>query len=157
MSNTLKLIISLAIPLVIGGTAGYFTSTGTGSWYQTIKTPSWNPPNWVFGPVWTFLYILMGISLYLVWKKDLPAEEKRMAYTFFALQLLFNFCWSFIFFNQHRIGLAFLDIVVLWVCLLVTIFLFARVSNVAAWLLVPYISWVSFAAILNFTIWKLNS
>ena len=157
MSNTLKLIISLVIPLVIGGTAGYFTASGTGSWYQTINTPSWNPPNWVFGPVWTFLYILMGISLYLVWKKDLPAGEKRMAYTFFALQLLFNFCWSFIFFNQHRIGLAFLDIVVLWVCLLVTIFLFARVSNVAAWLLVPYISWVSFAAILNFTIWKLNS
>jgi translocator protein len=156
MNNTAKLIISIAIPLLVAATAGYFTATGTGSWYRSIKTPSWNPPDWVFGPVWTILYILMGISLFLVWKNDKPVDEKRMALLFFALQLLFNFCWSFIFFNQHQVGLAFIDIVVLWICLLATIIFFSQINNTAAWLLVPYIAWVSFAGILNYTIWKLN-
>jgi tryptophan-rich sensory protein len=98
----------------------------------------------------------MGIALFLVWKNDKLADEKRMAMVFFALQLFFNFCWSFIFFNQHQIGLAFIDIALLWICLLVTIILFSRINNTAAWLLVPYISWVSFAGLLNYTIWKLN-
>jgi tryptophan-rich sensory protein len=156
MNNTVKLVISIAIPLVVAAIAGYFTATGTDTWYRSIKTPSWNPPNWVFGPVWTILYILMGIALFLVWKNDKPVDEKRVALVFFALQLFFNFCWSFIFFNQHQIGLAFIDIALLWICLLVTIILFSQINKTAAWLLVPYISWVSFAGILNYTIWKLN-
>lgn len=156
MSNTLKLIIAVALPLVVGATSGFFTVTGVESWYQTINKPSWNPPNWVFGPVWTTLYILMGIALFLVWKADTSAELKKIAISLFAVQLVFNFFWSFIFFYLQQPGWAVLELAVMWIFILLTIFAFAQVSKTAAWLLVPYISWVSFAGILNYTIWKLN-
>ncbi|HMT74632.1 MAG TPA: tryptophan-rich sensory protein [Chitinophagaceae bacterium] len=156
MNNTLKLIIAVALPLVVGGLSGFFTVTGVESWYQTINKPSWNPPNWIFGPVWTTLYILMGISLFLVWKDDAAGSVKKYALLLFAAQLLLNFFWSFIFFSQQQPGWAFAEIVLLWLLIVLTIFAFARINNLAAWLLVPYISWVSFAAILNFTIWQLN-
>jgi benzodiazapine receptor len=155
MNNLVKLLIAIAIPLVVGFTSGYFTITGVGSWYQTIQKPSWNPPNWIFGPVWTALYILIGIALFLVWKKtDSPGNKN--AIIFFAAQLVLNFFWSFIFFDQHQIGWAFVEILVLWLLILLTIFAFAKHSKTAALLLVPYISWVSFAAILNYTIWEMN-
>jgi translocator protein len=156
MTNTIKLIISIAIPLAIGATSGFFTVTGVESWYQTINKPSWNPPSWIFGPVWTSLYVMMGIALYLVWKSDSSTILKKTAIILFAAQLLFNFFWSFIFFNQQLIGWALVEMIMLWVLILLTIFAFANVSKTAAWLLVPYIAWVSFAAILNFTIWRLN-
>ncbi|MDZ4796109.1 MAG: TspO/MBR family protein [Bacteroidota bacterium] len=157
MNNTSKLIISIIIPVAIGATAGFFTTTGVGSWFQTINKPSWNPPSWIFGPVWTTLYILMGIALFLVWKSDASEVQKKTAILLFAVQLVLNFCWSFIFFNQEQPGWAFVEIVVMWVAILLTIFAFGNISKTAAWLLVPYISWVSFATILNYTIWKLNS
>ena len=157
MSNTLKLVIAILIPLLVGFTSGFFTATGVDSWYQTIQRPSWNPPNWIFAPVWTTLYILMGIALYLIWKADSDTPVKKYAITLFAVQLILNFFWSFIFFSQHQPGWAFVEIVVMWLMILLTIFAFAKINTTAAWLLVPYISWVSFAAILNFTIWKLNS
>ena len=157
MSNPAKLVISIAVPLIIGFTSGFFTITGIGSWYQTIQRPSWNPPNWIFGPVWTILYILMGIALYLIWKSDASRTVKRNAIVLFSIQLILNFFWSIIFFNQHQPGFAFIEIGVMWVMILLTSFAFAKINTTAAWLLVPYISWVSFAAILNFTIWKLNS
>ena len=157
MSNILKLIISIALPLLIGFSSSYFTITGVGSWYQTIQRPSWNPPNWVFGPVWTTLYIMMGIALFMVWKSDENYSLKRIAILLFSIQLIFNFFWSFIFFNQQRPGVAFGEIILLWIFILITIFVFAKVNKTAAWLLVPYISWVSFAAILNYSIWRLNS
>lgn len=157
MSNTLKLIISIIIPLAIGFTSGFFTSTGAGSWYQTIQKPSWNPPDWIFGPVWTTLFILMGIALYFVWKSDAGVKIKNYALFLFAVQLVLNFFWSFIFFRQQEPGWAFLEIVILWLLILLTIFAFAKISNLSAWLLVPYISWVSFASILNYTIWRMNS
>lgn len=156
MSNTLKLVIAILIPLLVGATSGFFTATGVDSWYQTILKPSWNPPNWIFGPVWTTLYILMGIALFLVWKADTAPEIKRLAIILFSLQLVLNFFWSFIFFNQHAIGWALVEILVMWLLILATIFAFANISRTAAWLLVPYISWVSFAAILNYTIWRMN-
>lgn len=156
MNNTLKLIIAVAIPLVVGGTSGFFTVTGVESWYQAINKPSWNPPNWVFGPVWTSLYILMGVALFLVWKADTSAELKKIAVGLFAIQLLLNFCWSFIFFYLQQPGWAVVELAALWLFILLTIFAFAQVNKTAAWLLVPYISWVSFAGILNYTIWKLN-
>ncbi|HMU59452.1 MAG TPA: tryptophan-rich sensory protein, partial [Chitinophagaceae bacterium] len=102
MNNTLKLIIAVALPLVVGGLSGFFTVTGVESWYQTINKPSWNPPNWIFGPVWTTLYILMGISLFLVWKDDAAGSVKKYALLLFAAQLLLNFFWSFIFFSQQQ-------------------------------------------------------
>jgi tryptophan-rich sensory protein len=156
MSNGLKLAISIAIPLIIGFTSGFFSATGVGTWYQTIIKPSWNPPNWIFGPVWTALYILMGVALYLVWKQPDSQAQKTTAIIFFGVQLMLNFFWSFIFFKQHAIGGALIEIVVLWVFILITIFSFASINKLAAWLLVPYISWVSFAGILNYTIWQLN-
>lgn len=156
MSNTLKLIIAVALPLVVGATSGFFTMTGVESWYQTINKPSWNPPNWVFGPVWTTLYILMGVALFLVWKADTSAELKKIAISLFAVQLVLNFFWSFIFFYLQQPGWAVLELAIMWIFILLTIFAFAQVSKTAAWLLVPYISWVSFAGILNYTIWKLN-
>lgn len=157
MNNTVKLVISVAIPLLAGVTSGFFTASGVGTWYQTIQKPSWNPPGWIFGPVWTTLYILMGIALYLVWKSDAATAVKKTAILLFAIQLLLNFFWSFIFFNQHQVGWALVEIMVMWVFILLTIFAFASVNKTAAWLLVPYISWVSFAFLLNYTIWKLNN
>lgn len=155
MNNTVKLIISIALPVLVGAVSGFFTVTGDGSWYQTINKPSWNPPGWVFGPVWTTLYILMGIAFYLVWKSPASGGRKT-ALVLFGIQLLLNFCWSFIFFNQQQIGMALAEILVLWIFILLSIFAFARLSKAAAWLLVPYISWVSFATILTYTIWTLN-
>ncbi len=157
MNNILKLVIAIAIPLIVGSTSGFFTITGVESWYQTIQKPSWNPPSWIFGPVWTSLYIMMGIALFLIWKSPLSSDVKRTAILLFAIQLVLNFFWSFIFFNQHQIGWAFVEIIALWLFILLTIFAFAKINTTAAWLLVPYISWVSFASILNFTIWKLNT
>ncbi len=157
MNNTLKFIISLAIPVAVGATAGFFTATGVDSWYQTINKPSWNPPNWIFAPVWTTLYIMMGIALFLVWKSNTGAGLKRTAITLFAVQLGLNFFWSFIFFDQQQPGWALVEIIMMWLAILLTIFAFAKVNKTAAWLLVPYISWVSFATILNYTIWQLNA
>lgn len=156
MSSFVKLLIAIAIPVLVGGISGFFTVTGVESWYQTIQKPSWNPPNWVFGPVWTTLYIMMGIALWLVWKEDTSRELKMIAAILFGVQFILNFFWSFIFFKLEQPGFAFLEILFMWVAILATIFAFAQVNKTAAWLLVPYISWVSFAAILNFTIWRLN-
>ena len=157
MSNTAKLIIAILIPLVVGFTSGFFTAGNVTGWYQTIQKPSWNPPSWIFGPVWTTLYILIGIALFLVWRSDVAESVKNTAIILFAVQLVFNFFWSLIFFEMHEPGWAFAEIVVMWVLILLTIFSFGKVSSLAAWLLVPYISWVSFASILNYTIWRLNS
>jgi translocator protein len=156
MKNWVKLIIALIIPQVVAASGAYFTVTGIGSWYQSLDKPSWNPPNWVFGPVWTTLYVLMGIALYLVWKSKAAEKQKRWAITFWGIQLFLNFLWSFLFFGQEQILGALLEIIILWLFILLTIFAFARINKLAAWLLVPYISWVSFAAILNYTIWDLN-
>src|SRR5688572_28250941 len=156
MNKTAKLIIAIIIPLVVGFTSGLFNQTGEGSWFQALQKPSWNPPSWVFAPVWTTLYIMMGIALYLIWKT--PSSSKRkIAIAFFTFQLVLNFFWSFIFFKLEQPGWAFAEIVVLWLTILATIFSFASINKAAAWLLVPYISWVSFAAMLNYSIWTLNS
>ena len=93
MNNSLKLIIAIAIPVAVGGVSGFFTATGVESWYQTINKPSWNPPGWIFGPVWTTLYVMMGIALFLVWKSDSSDVLKKTAITLFAIQLIFNFFW----------------------------------------------------------------
>ena len=156
MNNSIKLIIAIAIPVAVGAISGFFTATGVESWYQTINKPSWNPPGWIFGPVWTTLYVMMGIALFLVWKSDSSDILKKTAIALFAIQLILNFFWSFIFFDQQQPGWALVEIIAMWIFILLTIFAFGNVSKLAAWLLVPYISWVSFATILNYTIWKLN-
>ena len=156
MKNWIKLTICLAIPQIVGFTSGFFTVTNVASWYKQIIKPEWNPPNWIFGPVWTALYLMMGIALYLIWKSNTSVEKKRAAIILWSVQLLLNFFWSFIFFTQHQIGWALVEIICLWLLILFTIFSFASISKTAAWLLVPYISWVSFAALLNYAIWELN-
>lgn len=153
----MKLIVSIAICLSIGVIGSLFTTPQINGWYQTLQKPSWNPPNWLFGPVWTLLYILMGIALYIVWKKPTFRKIKTTAIILFAIQLLLNLAWSWIFFRQHQIGWALVEISVLWLFILLCIFSFAGIYKSAGWLLVPYISWVSFALILNYTIWQLNS
>ncbi len=151
-----KLIISIILCVGVGAIAGYLTAgESSGEWFRNLQKPSFQPPNWIFGPVWTTLYILMGISLWKVWKKP-NSRERNIAITIFFAQLLFNFLWSVLFFNWHAIGMALIDILILWILILATIFSFAKHSKVAAWLLVPYISWVSFATILTYTIWKMN-
>jgi len=155
MNRTVKLIVSIALPVLVGAVSGFFTSTGVDSWYQTINRPSWNPPGWVFGPVWTTLYVLMGIALFMVWRTPVSAERTK-ALWLFGIQLTLNFFWSFIFFYLENIGVALIEIVVLWLFILLSIFAFARISKTAAWLLVPYISWVIFATLLTYAIWKLN-
>ena len=156
MNNSIKLIIAIAIPVAVGAISGFFTATGVESWFQTITKPSWNPPSWIFAPVWTTLYIMMGVALFLVWKSDSSDILKKTAITLLTIQLVLNFFWSFIFFDQHQIGWALVEIIAMWIFILLTIFAFGNISKLAAWLLVPYISWVSFATILNYTIWKLN-
>lgn len=156
MKNWMKLVISIALPLAVGGIAGLFTNTEIDGWYQTINKPSWQPPSWVFGPVWTLLYLLMGIAFYIIWKSGAPARQKRIAIILWIIQLVFNFFWSFIFFKQHQIDWALGEIVVLWFFILLTIIYFGRISKLAAWLMVPYISWVTFATLLTLTIYQLN-
>lgn len=151
-----RLFIAIMIPVLTGTLSGLFTVTGTGSWYQDIQKPSWNPPNWVFGPVWTTLYILMGIGLYLVWNSKTKGSTRQLAILLFSVQLILNFFWSLIFFKWHAIGLALAEIIILWLAILWTIFLFAKNDKRAAWLMVPYISWVSFASLLTYTLWVMN-
>lgn len=150
----MKLIIALLIPLAVGAISGYFTTAGVNGWYAAAAKPAFNPPNWIFGPVWTTLYALMGIALYLVWKTDAPTRQT--AVILFGVQLALNFAWSFIFFSLKQPGWAFAELLLMWVMILLTIFAFGKISSLAAWLLVPYISWVSFAGVLNYFIWKLN-
>jgi translocator protein len=156
MKNILKLIVAIAVPLSIGALGSYFTIPEINDWYQTINKPAWNPPNWIFGPVWTSLYLLMGISLYLVWKSNTTDGTKTLAVSFFIIQLGLNFFWTIIFFNLHQTGWAVVEIMLLWVFILFTIFSFSSIHKAAPWLLVPYICWVSFAMILNYSIWQLN-
>ena len=157
MNNLIKAIISIAVPLGVGAAGSLFTTPEIKDWYLTIQKPDWNPPDWVFGPVWTLLYILMGIAFYLVWKNEVANKSiKKTAITLSAIQLVLNFCWSYIFFGCHQVGWALVEIGVLWLFILLCSIFFARISKAAAWLLVPYIAWVSFAAVLNYTIWELN-
>lgn len=156
MKNWVKLLISLALPQIAAVSGALFTVTGTGSWYQQINKPSWNPPGWVFGPVWTTLYILMGIAFYLVWKSNASDKLKRPAMTLWVVQLVLNFFWTLIFFGAQEPGWALVEIIGLWIFILLTILAFARIHKTAAWLLVPYLLWVSFATVLTGTIWQLN-
>ncbi len=153
----MKLIISILIPLLIGGTASFFTASSVNGWYAVANKPWFNPPNYIFAPVWTVLYIMMGIALYFVWQaKAIPSNIKQTAIILFVVQLTLNFFWSLIFFKLQQPGWAFAEIIVMWLAILLTILWFGKISSAAAWLLVPYICWVSFATVLNYHIWQLN-
>lgn len=151
-----KLIISILICETTGITSGLIANTGMNAWFDALNKPSWNPPAFLFAPVWTFLYLLMGISLWLIWKSAAPVPQKSNAIILFSLQLFLNFWWSIIFFKFHSPAVALVDIILMLILILLTIISFSKLSKPAAWLLVPYIVWVSFATILNYTIWVLN-
>ena len=152
MKKIWKLIISIFLPFLASVIGGFFTTSSVSTWYLDLIKPSFNPPSWVFGPVWTLLYLLMGVSLYLVWIKKFD----KNAFTFFGIQLGLNALWSFLFFGIKFPSFAFIEIIFLWVAILITIIYFYRINKTSAYLLIPYILWVSFAAILNFSIMILN-
>ena len=153
--SILKLIVSIAVPLVLGGIAGIFTTAEIGGWYKSLNSPAFNPPNWVFGPVWTTLYILMGVSFYLIWTIP-PSRARKRAIIVYLTQLLLNFLWSFIFFYFRQIDLAVVDIIVLWISIVFMLTQFYKLRPAAAYLNIPYLLWVSFAATLNIAHAALN-
>lgn len=125
-------------------------------WYNTLNKPFFTPPSWLFGPAWTILYILMGVAAYLIWKKGFKKKQIKEALKIFVIQLVLNFSWSPIFFGAKQIFLALLVIVIMWIFILKTIKAFAKIDKTASYLLYPYLAWVSFATLLNFSVWLLN-
>lgn len=156
ISEFLILFVSIIICQLAGVIGSIFTTSAIPRWYAGINKPSFNPPNWVFAPVWTTLFLLMGISLYLVWRKGLNEKDIKIAVAVFVFQLILNALWSFLFFGLESPFAAFIEIIFLWIAILASIILFFRISWVAGALLIPYILWVSFASVLNFAIWRLN-
>jgi len=177
--RAVRLVTCIIICEMAGAIGAFFTTPQIGGWYRTLEKPSFNPPSWIFGPVWTTIFVLMGISLFLVWDKKwvvtneigsqnaktwnkwsaslLSGSWKKLNIVLiFSLQLFLNVLWSFIFFGLHNPGLAFFELIMLWVAIIFTAVNFYRVSKNAALLLVLYIVWVSFAAVLNLSIWLLN-
>lgn len=154
---TKKSILQLIIAILICQSAGWigalFTTPSIQTWYATINKPSFNPPNWLFAPVWTFLFLTMGIALWLIWLKP---KANHQALSLFIIQLCLNVLWSILFFGLHRPALALIEILLLWLAILFTIIKFYQIDRWAGLILIPYIAWVSFAAILNFALWRLN-
>ena len=156
MKNFFKLIVSILLPFIAGGIGSFFTMPNIPTWYATLNRPSLSPPNWIFGPVWTILYIIIGISLFLVWRNGLDKKGAKIALVIFLVQLVLNSLWSILFFGLQNPLFAFIEIIFLWIFILLMIISFYRISKVAGLILIPYILWVSFAGYLNFMIWILN-
>ncbi len=150
----LKLIACILLCEAVGFLGSFFTMSSIPTWYAALAKPSFNPPNWIFGPVWTTLYLMMGISLYLVWMKGF--KKNKPAILIFLIQLALNFVWTPVFFGLHQLLLALIIIVLLWIEIFITIRKFYRISKPAAYLLVPYILWITFATALNLAIVILN-
>lgn len=153
--NWFKLIISVIVCQFAGIIGTFFTRKNITIWFSNLNKPDFNPPDWVFAPVWIALYFLMGISFYLIWNAENNPATKT-AIIIFILQLVLNSLWTIIFFGLKSPGIAFLEIIVLWIFILICIVHFYPISITASVLLIPYLVWVSFASILNYSIWKLN-
>jgi len=156
MNKISKLTISVITCLLAGSIGSFFTTPSIRTWYATIQRPALAPPNWIFGPVWTVLYVLMAVSAFLIWEKGIKKVEVKTSLYVFGIQLALNSLWSILFFGMHSPVLAFIEIIALWLAILLTIVKFYRLSTTAAYLLLPYLIWVSFAAFLNFSFWILN-
>lgn len=155
MNKALQLILCLLAPLAVGAISGIATASNINSWYIHLNKPSFNPPNYLFGPVWTTLYTLMGISFFMVLQKT-ETPQRTAAIRIFWIQLALNFAWSFLFFQFHLLGLAFIEILMMWTCIILMIKNFYSINKTAAILQVPYLLWVSFASLLNASLWYLN-
>jgi tryptophan-rich sensory protein len=149
------LILFLVVCFAVSGISGIVTADSVGGWYAGLNKPSFNPPNWIFAPVWTALYAMMAIAAWRVWRVA-GLENAVGALTLFGVQLLLNFLWSMIFFGAHSLGYALAEIVILLVAIVATLLAFWRHDRIAGWLFVPYAAWVSFATVLNAAIWRLN-
>jgi benzodiazapine receptor len=149
-------IISIFICEAVGFLGSVFTSPAIPDWYANLKKPSFSPPNWLFAPVWFFLYALIGMAVSLVWTAGIEKKNVKIALALFISQLILNLFWSFIFFTKQSPFCALIEIIILWILILLTIISFLKISKPAGWLLFPYLAWVSFAAFLNFSIVRLN-
>jgi translocator protein len=152
MKQWLVLAGFIALTLAVGAVAGAITAPAVAEWYPTLAKPWWRPPNWLFGPAWTVLYIMMAVAAWLVWR----VGDAKPALLLWASQLALNFAWSFLFFGARSPGLALIEIVFMWLAIAATIFAFSFKSRLAAFLMVPYICWVSFAGALNAAIYMMN-
>jgi benzodiazapine receptor len=156
MKKALSILAFVLICELAGVIGSVFTTPSIPGWYAALAKPPFNPPNWIFAPVWTTLYVLMGIAAYLVYEKGLKRKEVRKALAVFAGQLLLNTLWSVVFFGAHMILGAAVIIIILWGMIAATLWRFSRISKASAYLLVPYILWVSFATVLNISLYVLN-
>ncbi|UCH52131.1 MAG: tryptophan-rich sensory protein [Chloroflexota bacterium] len=151
-----KLVVSIVACLAAGAIGSIFTQQAIPTWYATLERPAFTPPNWLFAPVWTLLYIMMGVAAFLVWRKGLESRQVKIALIAFLVQLVLNALWSVVFFGLQSPLYGLIVIVVLWVAILFTILSFYRISRAAGVLMLPYLLWVTFAAVLNESIWLLN-
>lgn len=156
LNNFAKLTIALVASGLAGVVGSFFTSSSVTTWYAALDKPALNPSAWIFGPVWTILYILMGVAAFLVWKKGLTNRDTKIALGIFVFQLILNTFWSIIFFGAHNPGVAFVEILSLWCAILAMVLAFRGLSRAAAYLLLPYLLWVTFAGYLNYSIWQLS-
>jgi benzodiazapine receptor len=152
-----KLAAAVLFCLFVGSLGSLVTITGPGSWYSTLQKPFFAPPNWVFAPVWIMLFVLMGIALYLIWESGTEHRDVKTALGIFGMQFFLNIIWSFLFFYLKSPILGFIDIILLWVMIVLTIRAFYRVNKSAAYLLIPYIAWVTLASALNGAIYFMNA
>ena len=151
-----KLVVSIIACLAAGAVGSIFTREAIPTWYATLEKPAFNPPNWLFAPVWTLLYIMMGVAAFLVWRKGLENRQVRIALIVFLVQLVLNALWSVVFFGLEFPLYGVVVIAALWVAILFTVLKFYRISLAASVLMWPYLLWVTFAAVLNSSIWLLN-
>jgi len=156
VEKLIKLIFSISICQLAGVMGSIFTAPSIPVWYETLQKPYFSPPNWIFAPVWILLFTLMGISLYLILIENLNDKAVKIGMAIFSFQLILNIIWSFLFFSLQNISYALFEIMILWLAILLTIYQFWKINKKSSYLLIPYLLWVTFAAILNFTIWRLN-
>jgi len=154
--ETFKLIFAIVVCELAGIVGSFFTAPAIPTWYAGLVKPEFAPPNWLFAPVWTTLFALMGVALWLVWEKGWDKKRVKIAIMIFAVQLILNTLWSILFFGWQNPLAAFIEIIFLWLAIVATMAAFARISRAAAWLLAPYLVWVSFALYLNYMLWVLN-
>ncbi|MDX9893690.1 MAG: TspO/MBR family protein [Patescibacteria group bacterium] len=156
IKKTYQIIVSILVCQAAGLIGSIFTFSAIPSWYSTLNKPSFNPPNWLFGPVWTVLYVLMGIALYLVWQQIRIDPRAKPAIILFLTHLILNASWSIIFFGLQNIGLALVELIVLWLMIILVTRQFWQIKKLAAKLILPYLAWVTFAAVLNLALFILN-
>jgi translocator protein len=151
----LGLVVWIVVCFAAAGIGGAVTTPKIGTWYATLVKPTWNPPNWIFGPVWSTLYFFMAIAAWMVWRQG-GFVSAKLSLTLFGIQLILNVLWSCIFFGLQMPGLAFVEVHLLWASIAVVMVTFWQRSMIAGILFFPYLAWVSFASVLNFAIWRLN-